>query len=431
MLNKLKVTLMLFFISGVLSAEYVPGEIIVKMKKSANLSSYVGVSEITGSDFKVIKIDKDKDVIEAAAELAKDPNIEYAEPNYIFHISSVPNDTYYSTNKLWGLNNTGQTISGTDSMSANNPGNSGDDINAEEAWTLITDCSTRTVAVIDTGVRYTHEDLIDNMWNGGGSYPNHGYDFFNSDNNPDDDNGHGSHVSGIIGARGNNAKGVAGVCWRIKIMALKSFGAGGDGDVISIIPAVDFAINHGANVINASFNMYGAASAALSAKITEAEQAGILFVAAAGNGDGSAGAAGYNVDTGIKTYPCCYTQDNILCVAAVDQKFQRTSFSNYGATSVDVGAPGINVWSAWNTSNSAYKIESGTSMATPYTAGLAALVWADNPSYTYLDVKHAVMYGGAAVSSMANVTVSGKVINAYNALNYINAPTGLTAVVSQ
>ena len=439
MLNKLKFILVLFFISGALFAQYVPGELIVKMKRSASASSYVGVSAIAGSNFKVMKIDQSKDVLEAAEELAKDPNVEYAEPNYIFHISNVPNDTYYS--RLWGLKNTGQSV--PSSTEPNNPGNSGDDINAEAAWGIINDCSTVTVAVIDTGARYTHEDLVDNMWNGGGSYPYHGWNYCSSssdishtcdgapNNNPLDNNGHGTHVAGIIGARGSNAKGVTGVCWRINIMALKSFDANGSGGVTSIIPAIDFAINHGAKIINTSFNMYGSVSVALSEKITEAEQAGILIVSAAGNGDGSAGSAGYNVDTGIKTYPCCYTQDNILCVAALDQKFQRASFSNYGSTSVDVGAPGVNVWSSWNGSNTDYKIESGTSMATPYTVGVAALVWAKNPSYTYLDVKHAVMYGGAAVSSMANITVGGKVINAYNALNYINTPTGLSAVVSQ
>ncbi len=427
MFNKLILISILAFVSNAVFAEYVPGELIVKVKKSSSISSYAKVSDIAGSDLKVIKLDKNKDVLQAAAELAQNPDVEYAQPNYVYHISATPNDTRLGD--LWGIKNTGQSV--TSATYTNNPGNSGDDINAEDAWDLITDCRSIIVGVIDTGVKYTHEDLVDNMWDGGSSYPNHGWDFYNSDNNPLDDNGHGSHVSGIIGASGNNNKGVAGVCWMTNIMALKAFNAAGDGSTSTIISAISFAIDHGANVLNASFNLYGTADSALSAAVTDAEQAGILIVSAAGNGDGTPGSSGYNVDSSTKTYPCCFTQDNILCVAAIDQKFQKASFSNYGVTSVDVAAPGTNVWSTWNTSNSAYALENGTSMATPYSVGLAALVWANNPTFTYLDVKNAVVYGGAAVSSMDGNTVSGNVINAYNALNYINVPRGLTAVVSQ
>ena len=427
MLNKLVFISTLLFATNSLFAEYVPGEVIVKLKSSSSISAYANVSEIAGSDLKVIKIDKDKDVMEAVQELAQNPDVEYAQPNYIYHISVVPNDPYFAP-KLWGLKNTPQNVPGA--TYANNPGNLGDDIDAEDAWGIITDCSSIIVAVIDTGVRYTHEDLSANMWNGGVSYPHHGWNYHDSSNDPIDDNGHGSHVSGIIGAQGNNSKGVTGVCWRVNIMALKAFGSDGTGSTTTIISSIDFAINNGANIINASFNLYGSVDAALSTKITDAQKAGILIVAAAGNGylnDGSA----YDVDAGTKTYPCCYTQDNVLCVTALDQKFQRATFANYGATSVDVAAPGTNVWSAWNTNDSFYKIESGTSMATPYAVGVAALVWANNPGYTYLDVKNAVMYGGAVVTSLADTTVSGKVINAYNAVNYINVPRGLTAVVSQ
>ena len=448
----------LFFIflllaHNVLFAEYVPGEVIVKMKKSSNLSSYARVSEIAGSDLKVMKIDKGKDVLDAVAELAQNPDVEYAQPNYIYHISAVPNDTQFA--KQWSLKNTAQTVvwpSAT--LQPNNPGNVGDDINAEDAWDLINDCSSVTVAVIDTGIQHNHADLSSNMWVGTSPYINHGYDFVGGDYDPLDDNGHGTHVAGIIGAVGNNGVGIAGVCWHIKIMALKAFDACGSGSTSKIIAAIEFAINHGVKIINASFNLYGTADPALSAEVTSAAQAGILIVAAAGNGCASSPCSptttvGYDVDSGTKTYPCDFTQENILCVAAVDQKFQRASFSNYGATSVDVGAPGTNIVSTWPTGvpsaanctacslgagctiNQDYYAESGTSMATPYTVGVAALVWAQNPAYTYLDVKHAVMSGGSAVTSMSAATVSGKVVNANGALNYINVPTGLTAVVSQ
>jgi len=425
-LNKIIFISILFFAQNTLFAEYVPGEVLVKVKKSSNISSYARVSEISGSELKIVKIDKSKNIMSAIEELAQNPDIEYAQPNYIYHISIVPNDTRYSD--LWGLKNTGQTVTAATYVPTH--GNAGDDINAENAWGIITDCSSITVAVIDTGVNYTHDDLKNNMWDGGSSYPKHGWDFYNSDNDPVDDNGHGSHLAGIIGAQGNNSIGVTGVCWLTNIMALKSFDSSGTGSTATIISAISFAINNGANIINASFNLYGSADTALSATVTAAEQADILIVSAAGNGYENDGHA-YNVDSGTKTYPCCFTQDNVLCIAALDQKFQIASFSNYGATSVDVAAPGTNVVSTWYTTNSTYYLENGTSMATPYAAGLAALVWANNPSYTYLDVKNAVIYGGAAVSSMSGITVSGNVINAYNALNYINVPRGLAAVVAK
>ncbi len=440
MFKDLIITLTLIFFGTVANAvEYVPGEVIVRLKKSANVSAYAGVSNIYGSEFKVMKVDKSRNVFEVITELASDPNVEYAEPNYIYHISNTPNDTHFT--KLWGMNNTGQTIQGVvgDLWPTHNPGTSGSDIDAVSAWSLLNDCSSVVVAVIDTGVKYDHPDLLANMWNGGSTYPKHGYDFVNTDNDPMDDCGHGTHVAGIIGAVGNNSIGVTGVCWQTNLMALKAFAADGQATAAAIISAIGFAIDNGAHIINASFNIY-TYSSALSAAITESQAAGILFVAAAGNGyldDGNR----YNVDTGTKTYPCCFTQDSVMCVAALDQSFELASFSNYGSTSVDVAAPGTNIYSTWCSSagtcssaacgvhNADYVLKNGTSMATPYAAGLAALVWANNPNFTYIDVKNAVMYGGSSVDSMSGVSVSGNVINVSNALAYINVPTGLTATV--
>jgi subtilisin family serine protease len=434
--------------------EYVPGEVIVRLKKTASVSSYAGISDVKHSEFKVMKVDKNKDIYAAINELALNPDVEFAEPNYIFHISTTPNI------KLWALKNTGQAISHTPGVTGewiypsdtSTSGTSGDDIDAVSAWSIFNDCSSIIVAIIDTGVKYDHSDFIGNMWDGLPTYPNHGYNFIaNEDhnnpttsNNPMDTCGHGTHVAGIIGASGT----VSGVCGNVKLMAVKSFGSDGAASSATIVSGIGFAIDNGANIINASFNIYSY-SAALSTEIAAAKSAGILFVAAAGNGlndDGN----GYNVDTGTQTYPCGFTQDNVLCVAALDQNFDLASFSNYGATSVDVAAPGTNIYSTWCTSPtclnstgcgcgggnhgicaaaSPYAIENGTSMATPYAAGLAALVWANNPSFTYLDVKNAVMYGGTAVSSMSGKSVSGNVINAVSALAYINSPTGLAAKV--
>ena len=471
MLKKIVFTTVLLLCSvAAYSIEYVPGEVIVRMKKSADLSSYAGVSEIKNTDYKVMKVDPSKDIFDAIDELALDPNVEYAEPNYIFHISTTPNDTYFAANKLWGLNNTGQTITvptagvtGEWAYPTNNPGTSGDDIGAVTAWSTLHDCSSIIVAVLDTGIQYTHQDFTTgwtNMWSGGSTYPNHGYNYVANDditnptqsNDPLDNCGHGTHVAGIIGANGSNGMGVTGVCWKIQLMAIKSFASDGSASSSTIISGIGFAIANGAKIINASFNIYTYVSA-LSTEITAAQDAGILFVSAAGNGLNDDGHS-YNIDTGTQTYPCGFTQDNVLCVAALDQKFQLASFSNYGPVSVDVGAPGTNILSTWCSSanclsstgcggaqgisaapapNNAYAIENGTSMATPYAAGLAALVWANNPSYTYKDVKNAIMFGGTPVASMSGKSVSGNVINAPGALAtyVISSPTGLAAVVSQ
>jgi len=448
MLKNIFISTILLFSIGAYSFEYEPGKVIVKFKKAANTSSYAKVSEIKGSEFKVMKIDSGKDVLAAVSELASNPDVEYAQPSYIYRISRTPDDTLYAS-KLWGLNNTPQTVDTSGGVlgglfSTHNPGTAGDDINAESAWDVITSCSSIVVAVLDTGIRYTHEDLSGNMWDDGTSNHYHGYDYVNHDNFPLDDHGHGTHVAGIIGAYGSNTKGVTGVCWRVQLMAIKACDFLGSCSETNLIAGIDYAIAHGANIINTSFNMYGGTDDALSAKVTEAQQAGVLIVAAAGNGHAMSVVIpcsttdptdlgtdpGYNVDTGETTYPCNFTQDNILCVAALDQKFERACFSNYGATSVDVAAPGTNIVSTWGkTTDSAYAIENGTSMATPYAVGVAALIWANNPNYNYSDVKNAVMYGGTAISSMSGITVSGNVLNAYSSLSYINRPVGLKAVV--
>ena len=445
MLRNIIVTSALLFFSMVVysSVEYVPGEIIFKLKKSANVSTYSRVSQIKGTEFKLMKTDKSRDILTTINELASNPDVEYAEPNYIFHISSIPDDPDFS--KLWGLNNTGQTITGligATPWSANNPGISGYDINAVDAWSTINDCGSIVVAIIDTGVKYDHPDLWENMWDGSPTYPNHGYNYIanNNVNNPTegfdpmDNCGHGTHIAGIIGASGNNGIGVAGVCWKTQLMAIKSFASNGEATAATIISGIRFAINNGARIINASFNL-DAYCAALSSEITAAKNAGILFVASAGNACGSTNpnTPGCDVDSsGNQTYPCDDTSDNILCVSALDQSFTRASFSNYGSTSVDVSAPGTNIYSTWcsNTAspacsssvcgsyNADYVVLSGTSMATPYVAGLAALVWANNPTFTYLDVKNAIMYSDP-----------NNIANATSALAYINKPTGLTAAV--
>ena len=461
----------------------------------------------------------------------------------------------------------------------NNPGNAGADINMEPVWDKITDCRSVVVAIVDTGVNYNHEDLNANMWDGGTSYPNHGFNFSQGTNDPIDHNGHGTHLAGIIGAVGNNGKDGTGICWKANIMAIRAFDQNGSGPTSDIVQGIEFAINHGAKIINMSFGQYGD-DATLAAEINKTETAGLLVVAAAGN-DAA------DMSTTSITYPCSYTNSNIICVAALDQKDQLASFSNYGSASVDVGAPGTNIYSSWfadekvketftfaswtqpvgagnswahaisgsgsngwvipnnyngtsntylpNTSRRSYNtagysdfsacsyvalgldasvdlgsasvlninynnavgnpfiggsslavvnpthpigsryeltacetntncsvgfellangttgfgvalynyylycisatpvsqyfIDHGTSMSTPYVTGLAAILMAYNPNFTYADAKNAILNGGRSVASLSGITTSGNSIDGWGALTYINAPTGVTAVV--
>jgi subtilisin family serine protease len=196
--------------------------------------------------------------------------VEFAEPDYEVHAALAPNDPKYLDGTLWGLNNTGQNGGTTDA-----------DIDAPEGWDVLTSASNIVVAVLDTGVRYTHEDLASNMWvnpNDGG----HGFNALNGTNDPGDDNGHGTLVSGVLGALGNNGKGVTGVAWQVQIMACKCLDSAGNGSDLDLIAGIDYARTNGARIINASLDSSGY-SQALSNAVLSAHDAGIIFVASCGN----------------------------------------------------------------------------------------------------------------------------------------------------
>jgi subtilisin family serine protease len=196
------------------------------------------------------------------------------------------------------------------------------------------------VAVLDSGVNYLHEDLAANMWDGAPSFPLHGYDFVKGAADPMDRHGHGTHVAGIIGAVGNNSAGVSGVCWSARIMAVRVLDELGAGTTVSIVSGLDFAVTHGAKVVNMSLGGGGTFDPAYSDAFTRAQAAGVLVVVAAGN-------EANDNDGATAEYPCKFTHPNIVCVAALDQSYALASFSNWGATSVDLGAPGTNILSTW------------------------------------------------------------------------------------
>lgn len=291
-----------------------------------------------------------------------------------------------------------------------------------------------TVAVIDTGVDYKHPDLAANMWTNPGEIPGngvdddgngfiddvHGYDFCNFDGDPADDHGHGTHVAGTIAAVGNNDVGVVGVNWNARVMAVKFLCGSGSGTTSGAISAVLYAADMGARVMNNSWGG-GGFSQALKDAITTADQAGALFVAAAGNS---------SVDNDATPhYPSSYDVPNVMAVAATDHNDARAGFSNYGAVSVDLGAPGVSILSTVPTSGdpccsdpSGYKFLSGTSMATPHVAGAAALALAQFPGSSNLQIKQRLLGTTVPIPALADRTVTGGRLNAHNALDNDTVP---------
>ena len=567
---------------------YVKDEVLVKFKRTIPLQSmatsvavqgHIMLAALEQPGWAHVKLGAGESVLQALAVYRSNPAVEQAQPNYIYHATAVPSDTQYG--QLWAFKNTGQTVT-TGTYNPTN-GTAGDDIDIEKAWDYITDCSSVVVAVVDSGVNYNQEDLTANMWNGGASFPNHGWNYVNNNNDPMDLKGHGTHVAGIIGAAGNNATGTTGVCWKANIMAVRVLDATGSGTTANIIQGINFAVSNGAKVINMSLGGGGAFDPLFSDAITIAQSSDVVVVVAAGN------SAANNDDASTPVYPCNFIQPNLICVAALDQDYALASFSNYGATSVDVGAPGTNILSSWagtsgtvtdpltsgwtfstmtsggwalqsfllggvptqflaNPTNylvgqynnstddraykafsiagvdvavlhfgtaldvangdharvayksaggdpfsggitvldltnvttsgavvgpvqlditncisatcsvgfrlqtdasitnkgvaigffgietltlntTTYKIENGTSMASPEVAGLATMLRAFNPGFTYADVVNSIKNGGRSTASLAGKTTTGNAIDVMHSLAYINQPTGLSATV--
>lgn len=349
----------------------VPNEVLVKFGSSISAQDMTptlntmasSVKQINRSGLTLVKLTPGTETISSAmSTLRAMPGVISVQPNFIYHIATL--DPQIS--QQWALKNTGQQIANA-TYATSNPGTPGDDIDAEGAWQYQSDCSSVTVAVVDTGINYTQQDLVNSMWNGGSAYPNHGVSILNqvitTDTYPTEGyESHGTHVAGIIGAEYGNGIEGSGVCQKANIMSVRVVNpVTGDANTADIISGIDFAVDHGARIINMSLGGYGGFDQLFSNAISYAQSKGVLVVVAAGNGDSNGN--GVNVDQ-TPIYPCDFTQDNLICVAALDQSFQRASFSNYGATSVDVGAPGTNILStiAGPTQTTDFKISSGWTM---------------------------------------------------------------------
>lgn len=355
-------------------------------------------------------------LIKRIKQLRASGHFEYVEPDWIVSTMQtapgpLPDDAAFTDGRLWGLRNTGQ-----------DGGVAGVDINVVPAWEIETGQSDVIVGVVDSGIRFTHNDIADNMWINEDEIPDNGIDddgngvvddVYGVDaiaraGNPDDRNDHGTHVAGTISATAFNDEPHVGVSYGSRLMGLKFLNNLGFGSTSDAIFAIDYGVANGAQILNNSWGG-GPRSEALFQTIEAANEAGVLFIAAAGNSA---------LDNDIaNTYPANYDVPNVISVAAVDRRGELASFSNFGAKSVDLGAPGVDIYSATAGSDSSYDSFSGTSMAAPHVAGVAALIKSRNPQASVLEMRARLLNSVRPLESLDGKTVTGGMVDAEAALN--------------
>ncbi|QDH69791.1 S8 family peptidase [Marilutibacter alkalisoli] len=406
---------------------HVPGELLVKFRDGTSLDQQAALPGKLGAqkletlsrgngkqgELALLRLGGGRDFASTLVALNRHPAIEYAEPNWVYQHSATSNDPYYTNGSLWGMY-------GDATSPANQYGS-----RAGEAWAKgHTSCGDVWVGIIDEGYMYTHDDLAANAGVNPGEIPGngidddgngyvddvYGWDFDGGDNSVFDgvDDDHGTHVAGTIGGVGGNGTGVAGVCWSVKLFGAKFLGKRG-GTTANAVKAVDYMTDmktrHGLNLV-ATNNSWGGGgfSQALQDAIERANQANILFIAAAGN-------SSYDCDSSQNCYPAEYPNSNIVAVASITSSGAMSSFSSYGANTVDICAPGSAIYSTVPRRQqgqvvSGYASYSGTSMATPHVAGAAALYKSSHPGASAADVKAGIM--GSAVTT---ASCQGKVVS--------------------
>jgi subtilisin family serine protease len=404
-----------------------------------------------------IRIPSGMTVEEAVAQYRANPDVEWAEPNYIRRaFVTTPNDASFGLQ--WGLHNTGQVLTGTDDGAGSVlVGVSDADMDMPEAWDTETGAASVIIAVIDSGIDYDHPDLAANIWANTGEIDGNGvdddgngfvddvrgWDFANNDNDPIDDFGHGTHVSGIIGAVGNNGTGISGVMWDVQLMPIKMINVNGEGTVDQEVEAISYAITNGARIINASLGAPGFSNAEYNA-IAAASSANVLVTAAAGNESSD------NDDELTAVYPASYDLPNVISVAASDFNGRLAFFSNFGNKSVHVAAPGDCIYSTLpdppnpstfalmsnsafsfnfctgNTHQSEYDYLLGTSMAAPQVAGLAGLLLAQDATLSAQELRTIIMGTTVTHSSLEKKATTSGVVNGDRALrrDYTSPFTG-------
>jgi subtilisin family serine protease len=397
-----------------------PGTALDRIKNTARRLHDHFEDEIEAVDgLAVIEGEDGESAEDIAAQYRSLPElVEYAEPSYEINLDQGgldgsehkhPDDPMFG--EQWSLDNHGQ-----------NGGKALADISAVRAWAKTTGSDKVVVAVIDSGVDYTHQDLMNNIWvrppdmdeytddELGTIDDAYGFNAVNDNGDPMDQNGHGTHCAGIIGAEGGNNLGIAGVNWKVEIMPLKFIDASGSGTTKDAIKAINYVINRkraGVNVhiISASWGstMY---SKALEDVIREAGEEGILFIAASGNASADADRSPH--------YPASYNLPNVISVAALNRQDELASFSNYGAKSVHIAAPGAEILSTWL--GGEFREASGTSMATPEVAGVAALVLAAEPNLSMKQLRERLLKSVDKLDSLNGKVSSGGRINAAKAV---------------
>jgi outer membrane protein assembly factor BamB/subtilisin family serine protease len=357
---------------------------------------------------RVIGLAAGDNVKAAVARLRATGRYEYVEPDYLRHGTKVPNDTQFGSQ--WALQNDGS-----------GGGIAGADIHAEAGWDVITNASSSViVGIVDSGAYLTHQDLMANFWQNPKpgtttSFPSlsdsngssdmmaetdsqNGLNTVVGSGTPEDDLGHGTHVSGIVGAVGNNSVGVTGVAWKVQLMELKFINSQDSGSISDELPCIEYAVAHKVSVMNASYGDQSFSQAEMDA-IHAAGQAGIIFVCAAGN-------AAENIDiSGF--FPADYPLDNIICVGATDNRDTPVYFTNYGSGSVELFAPGDNILSTYNLDSSSYTYLSGTSMAAPFVTGTVALLRSQFPNDTYRETINRVLNSVDVIPALAGKSQTG------------------------
>lgn len=363
---------------------------------------------------RALETDGSEEVKTVIARLEATGLYEFVEPDFVRLPTAVPNDPRFAAD-LWSLNNTGQ-LGGT----------AGADIKAVAAWDIQKEAADVVVAVLDTGIRSTHEDIVANLWRNPGEIAGNGIDddangyvddVFGINTvvaktsplsgNPADDDGHGTHVAGTIGAVGNNGLGITGVAWRVQIMSLKFMGRNG-GSTTSLVAAIDYAIAKGAKIINGSYGAPSLSQAELLA-MRRVRDAGILFVAAAGNDN-------QEIST-TPSYPAAFMLDNIVAVASTTRQDVLASYSTYGSGLVELAAPGSSILSLGITSDTSYVTKSGTSMATPHVAGVLALLKQKFPSENYRGLINRLLSSVDVVPALDHRVHTNGRMNLLRALN--------------
>ena len=420
--------------------DHLPGQLLIKLKSSttpltAQSSAMTSIIKKLGANailsvrplltdkaVQVIRLSKtaDEDLSAAITALKSNPQVQYAEPNFVLHAldDGVPNDPEFY--KMWAMHNTGQTDIG------GSIGVSGADINILPLWKEgFTGSRKVLVAVLDTGMDWNHPDLQANLYTNPGEIAGngvdddhngfvddvHGWNFYDNNNIPMDDHNHGTHCAGIIGAAGNNSVGIAGINWNVSLMPLKFLSSQGSGSTDKAIDAINYATMMKVNVMSNSWGGNGWSQGMYDA-IKHARDGGVLFVAAAGN-------EAHNNDDEA-TYPAGFELDNVVSVAATDNRDKLGIFSNYGQTTVHVAAPGVRIWSTVRGGD--YASMSGTSMATPFAAGVAALVMSAHPELSYSEVKDRLIRTSTPVASLRTKVVAKGRINAFNAMHDVVPP---------